>query len=82
MTDLADRLQIALGGADTLERELVGGGMSRVFVATEAALGRKVVIKVLPPELATATAALFRCGRAPTQTSNHVWPRRADGFRA
>src|SRR5687768_1751750 len=25
--------------------------MSRVFVATEAAFGRKVVIKVLPPEL-------------------------------
>src|SRR5688500_18063919 len=26
--------------------------MSRVFVATESAFGRKVVIKVLPPELA------------------------------
>jgi serine/threonine-protein kinase len=35
-----------------LERELTGGGMSRVFLATERALNRKVVIKVLPPELA------------------------------
>ena len=35
-----------------LERELGGGGMSRVFVAEEIDLGRKVVIKVLPPELA------------------------------
>ncbi len=35
-----------------LERELGGGGMSRVFVAHETDLGRKVVIKVLPPDLA------------------------------
>jgi serine/threonine-protein kinase len=41
-----------VGTTYTLERELGGGGMSRVFVATETALGRKVVIKVLPPETA------------------------------
>ncbi|MBA3404537.1 MAG: protein kinase, partial [Gemmatimonadaceae bacterium] len=35
----------------TLGGELPGGGMSRVFVATEASLGRKVVVKVLPPDL-------------------------------
>jgi eukaryotic-like serine/threonine-protein kinase len=46
---LRDRLQAALGSHYTLEREL-SGGMSRVFVATEAALGRRVVVKVLPPE--------------------------------
>jgi eukaryotic-like serine/threonine-protein kinase len=51
MSDLLARLQSALGGAYRLERELGGGGMSRVFLAQEAALGRKVVIKVLPPEL-------------------------------
>src|SRR5205085_8566467 len=33
------------------------GGMSRVFVADEAALGRKVVVKVLRPELAEALSA-------------------------
>jgi tetratricopeptide (TPR) repeat protein/tRNA A-37 threonylcarbamoyl transferase component Bud32 len=51
-TDLRDRLQATLGSAYTLEHELGGGGMSRVFAATETALGRKVVVKVLPPELA------------------------------
>jgi tetratricopeptide (TPR) repeat protein/tRNA A-37 threonylcarbamoyl transferase component Bud32 len=46
------RLQNSLAGSYQLERELGGGGMSRVFVADELALGRKVVVKVLLPELA------------------------------
>jgi serine/threonine-protein kinase len=50
--DLQARLQAALSPSYQLESELGGGGMSRVFVATETALGRRVVIKVLPPELA------------------------------
>ena len=45
-------LQTALGTAYTIERELGGGGMSRVFVAREVALDREVVVKVLAPELA------------------------------
>ncbi len=49
---LLDHLKHALGEAYTIERELTGGGMSRVFVAKEHALGREVVIKVLPPDLA------------------------------
>jgi len=51
MTELRDQLQSALGSAYVLERELGGGGMSRVFVAEESALGRKVVVKVLHPDL-------------------------------
>jgi serine/threonine-protein kinase len=51
VADLRSALQQGLTGAYTLEQELGGGGMSRVFVATETTLGRKVVIKVLPPEL-------------------------------
>ncbi len=51
-----------LSGSYTLEREL-GGGMSRVFVAEETALDRKVVIKVLPPET-TAQVSLERFKRA------------------
>ena len=52
MSDLQARLQSAVGDTYRIEEELGGGGMSRVFLAEEVALGRKVVIKVLPPEMA------------------------------
>jgi serine/threonine-protein kinase len=55
--DLRDQLQTTLGDAYTLERELGGGGMSRVFLASEAALGRRVVVKVLSPDLAAGVSA-------------------------
>ena len=45
-----EQLRATLGGTYTIERELGGGGMSRVFVADELALGRKVVVKVVAPE--------------------------------
>jgi serine/threonine-protein kinase len=58
---LQERLQASLGDAYTIERELPRGGMSRVFVAHETALGRRVVIKVLAPELtATLSAERFK----------------------
>jgi ABC-type glutathione transport system ATPase component len=44
MSDLETRLRVVLGGAYRIDRELSGGGMSRVFVATEYALDRQVVI--------------------------------------
>ncbi|HXY31999.1 MAG TPA: serine/threonine-protein kinase, partial [Gemmatimonadaceae bacterium] len=56
MTDLRSQLQTTLSGSYTLERELGGGGMSRVFVATETALNREVVLKVLPPDLAAGVS--------------------------
>ncbi len=60
MNDLREQLQQVLGDTYQLEREL-SGGMSRVFVAEETALARKVVIKVLPPETAAAVnVARFR----------------------
>ena len=52
--ELKDRLQRTLGANYTLERELGGGGMSRVFVAEDTSLGRRVVVKVLLPELAVS----------------------------
>ena len=61
MTDLSTTLAAVLGPAYRIERELGGGGMSRVFLAEETALGRRVVIKVLPPDtVATVNADRFR----------------------
>jgi tetratricopeptide (TPR) repeat protein len=54
---LQNQLQQTLGDAYRLERELGGGGMSRVFVAEEVRLERKVVVKVLSPELAEGLSA-------------------------
>ncbi|HMI58442.1 MAG TPA: serine/threonine-protein kinase, partial [Gemmatimonadaceae bacterium] len=54
MSDLVERLQAALGETYRIERELGGGGMSHVFLAKETALGRSVVVKVLPPEMAAS----------------------------
>jgi serine/threonine protein kinase/Tfp pilus assembly protein PilF len=56
-TDLANQLQATLGDTYTIERELGGGGMSRVFMAEERALGRRVVVKVLSPQLAAGVSA-------------------------
>ena len=55
--EFRDQLQATLGSHFSIERELGGGGMSRVFVAEDAALGRKVVVKVLAPELAVGVSA-------------------------
>ena len=60
--DLRAQLQASLGTAYTLERELGGGGMSRVFVVRDTALGRDVVVKTLSPEL-TAGLSLDRFAR-------------------
>ncbi|HTO73164.1 MAG TPA: protein kinase, partial [Gemmatimonadales bacterium] len=52
VTPLELRLRRSLPPTLTLDRELPGGGMARVFLADDQNLGRKVVIKVLAPELA------------------------------
>ena len=49
---MLDRLRASLEGQFRIERELGGGGMSQVFLAEEMTLGRRVVLKVLPPEMA------------------------------
>src|SRR5215216_861045 len=51
MSNFEEQLRAALSPAYDIERELTGAGMSRVFVATDRSLGRKIVIKLLPPEL-------------------------------
>ncbi|HSY82433.1 MAG TPA: ADOP family duplicated permease [Gemmatimonadaceae bacterium] len=53
---MRDRLEAVLGSGYTITAALDGGGMSTTFVADEHALGRRIVIKVLPRELANAEA--------------------------
>jgi len=57
MTDLRAILERTLGDLYVFERELQGGAMSRVFVAMDRQLGREVVMKVLPPEVAAELSA-------------------------
>jgi len=57
MQDLLPQLQSSLGGRFRFERELGGGGMSRVYLAEEVGLARKVVVKVLAPELSAGVNA-------------------------
>src|SRR6185436_15577541 len=48
---LLDDLQLMLGDHYRLELELTGGGMSRLFLATDTGLDRTVVVKLLPPDM-------------------------------
>jgi tetratricopeptide (TPR) repeat protein len=54
---LLERLQRGLRSTYHVERELGGGGMARIFVATDPTLGRQVVLKVLAPDLAAGLDA-------------------------
>src|SRR5688572_7839053 len=54
MVGLSARLAEQLASTHNIQFEITGAGMSRVFVAEERALSRKVVIKVLSPALAAA----------------------------
>jgi serine/threonine protein kinase len=56
LSELRDQVQAHFGAAYTIEQELGGGGMSRVFVAHDATQGRRVVLKILPPELAAGVS--------------------------
>ena len=51
MTQQTDRLNAALTGRYTIERELGAGGMATVFLAEDLKHKRKVALKVLKPEL-------------------------------
>jgi serine/threonine-protein kinase len=54
---LSEQLATALGSAVELDRELGGGGMSRVYLAHDRRLGRRIVVKLLAPELASGVSA-------------------------
>ncbi len=52
VNDLLSQLEAHFGDAYDIERELGGGGMSRVVLARDTHLDRRVVIKILPQTLA------------------------------
>ena len=62
MSDLEQQILEQLGASYSIQLELRGGGMSRVFVADDMSLKRRVVIKVLNPTLA-ATVSVQRFQR-------------------
>ncbi len=82
--DLRVSLQEIVGGTYELQRELGGGGMSRLFLATDRSLRRPVVIKVLPPER-TSTISAIRFQReielAAQLQHPHILPVHAAGAR-
>jgi len=55
-TDLRRTLETSLGDTYTFDRELGGGGMSRVFVAMDRTLERQVVVKVLKHDAAAGVS--------------------------
>ncbi|MEO8635628.1 MAG: serine/threonine-protein kinase [Gemmatimonadales bacterium] len=54
---LLERLRLAVAPDFTVERELASGGMGTVFLGHDVKLDRPVAIKILRPDLATATGA-------------------------
>ncbi|HEU5171015.1 MAG TPA: protein kinase [Gemmatimonadales bacterium] len=77
LADLRDRLQIALAGRYTLDRELGRGGMATVYLAHDLKHRRRVALKVLHPTLAPAFGAdrfLREIETAAGLTHPHVLP--------
>jgi len=61
VNDLLEQLRKIFADNYRVDEELKGGGMSRLFLATDLSLNRKVVIKILPPELTSdMMAARFK----------------------
>ncbi len=57
MTDAITRLNAALEGRYTIERELGEGGVATVYLADDLKHERKVALEVLKPELAAVVGA-------------------------
>ena len=57
MNEIIERLNVALSGRYTLEREIGVGGMAWVYLATDLKHERQVAVKVLKPDLAASLGA-------------------------
>ena len=76
--ELLARLSAEVAPDYTIDRELGRGGMAAVFLATDVHLGRKIAIKVLPPELTYGHGMVERFKReartAATLDHPHIIP--------
>ena len=87
MSDPVARLNSALEGRYTIERELGEGGMATVYLAKDLKHNRNVALKVLKPELAAVVGAerfLAEIETTANLTHPHILPLHdsgeADGF--
>ncbi|MEO8576613.1 MAG: serine/threonine-protein kinase [Gemmatimonadales bacterium] len=82
--DLLNRLKTMFADSFQIDREMKGGGMSRLFVARDLELRRTVVIKILPPDL-TSPMMLARFRRESEVTARlqhpHILPVISAGVR-
>ena len=82
--EMLELLKVAFEGVYKVEKEMKSGGMSRLFVATDIELHRRVVIKILPPEL-TSPMMLARFRRESKVTAllhhPHILPIISAGVR-
>ena len=82
--ELLTRLRRMFAESFEVEEEMKGGGMSRLFLATDLELHRKVVIKILPPDL-TSPMMLARFRRESEVTARlqhpHILPVISAGVR-
>jgi len=67
--ELFAKLQAELGDEYILERELGRGGMAVVFLGRDSRLGRKVAVKVLPPELTYGGGSMIERFKREAQTA-------------
>lgn len=82
--ELLNRLRTSFAESLRVDEEMKGGGMSRLFLATDLELHRRVVIKILPPEL-TSPMMLARFRRESEVTARlqhpHILPVISAGVR-
>ena len=77
MAEWMERLQAALAGRYTIERELGRGGMATVYLARDLRHDRRVAVKVLMPRLAAALGSdrfLREIATAARLTHPHILP--------
>ena len=67
--DLQAKLQAELGTEYIIEKELGRGGMAIVYGGRDAHLGRRVAVKVLPPELAYGGGSMVERFKREAQTA-------------